>query len=367
MKTISIFNNKGGVGKTTLTYHLAWALSEMGHKTLIFDLDPQCNVTIMAMKEETIHDIWVKEDSFIEDYKRARDNMPSKEYDDMFADSRSIHFLLKPAEDGVESDSLSKPYPLNPNLGIIPGRLTMHLFEDKISKIWSDVYRGEPQAIRIATKIRSLALKYAEQYDYEYVIMDTSPSLGALNKVVISTTDYFMIPAMPDLFSLYGIRNIGGALKEWKKEFEMIMHFLSEEKRSAFPKSFIKLLGYTIYNAKKYTSATNNDWNLARAHYHYAQEIPKTIEKYIDESIWNNIPQEMLEKPIGGTAIMHTHNTLPNMAQKYHVPIWHVPEQSIEEEDASTIRGNRRFYEETKDKYQEFTRDLLSRIDLLGE
>ncbi len=243
MKTISIFNNKGGVGKTTLTYHLAWALSEMGHKTLIFDLDPQCNVTIMAIDEETIHDIWVKEDSFIEDYKVARDDMPKKEYEEMFDETRSIHYLLKPAEDGVESDTLSKPFSLNSNLGIVPGRLTMHLFEDKISKVWSDVYRGEPQAIRIATKIRTLALKYAEQYDYEFVIMDTSPSLGALNKVVISTTDYFVIPAMPDLFSLYGIRNIGGALKEWKKEFDMIMHFLSSEKRSSFPDSFIKLLG----------------------------------------------------------------------------------------------------------------------------
>jgi len=365
MKTISIFNNKGGVGKTTLTYHLAWSLSEMGYKTLIFDLDPQCNVTIVAMEEEVIHKIWQAEDTFIDDYKRSRDSMDSLEYNDLVKSTRSIHFLLKPSEDGVESDVLSKPYILNDNLGIIPGRLTMHLFEDKISKIWSDVYRGEPQAVRIATKIRTLAIEYAKKYDYDFVIMDTSPSLGALNKVVISTTDYFMIPAMPDLFSLYGIRNIGGALMEWKKEFDMIMHFLSEEKRSAFPKSFLKLLGYTIYNAKRYTSQMNNSWNLAQAHYNYAQEIPQVIEEYIDEDIWKYISKEVLEKPIGDTAIMHTHNTLPNMAQKYHVPIWLVPEQQLEEDDLSTIRGNRRFYEETKEKYILFTNDLLERIKFI--
>lgn len=55
-----------------------------------------------------------------------------------------FHFLLKPSQDGVDSEYLAKPYQLNENLAIIPGRLTMHMFEDKISKVWSEVYRGEP-------------------------------------------------------------------------------------------------------------------------------------------------------------------------------------------------------------------------------
>jgi cellulose biosynthesis protein BcsQ len=43
MKIISVFNNKGGVGKSTLTYHVGYALSEMGHRVLMIDLAPQCN------------------------------------------------------------------------------------------------------------------------------------------------------------------------------------------------------------------------------------------------------------------------------------------------------------------------------------
>lgn len=46
MKIVSLFNNKGGVGKTTLAFHLSWILSEMGKKVLIIDLDPQCNLTV---------------------------------------------------------------------------------------------------------------------------------------------------------------------------------------------------------------------------------------------------------------------------------------------------------------------------------
>lgn len=52
MKIISLFNNKGGVGKSTLSYHLGCALGVMGKRVLFVDLDPQCNLTISAMFEE---------------------------------------------------------------------------------------------------------------------------------------------------------------------------------------------------------------------------------------------------------------------------------------------------------------------------
>ena len=39
----------------------------------------------------------------------------------------------------------------------------------------------------------------------------------------------------------------------------------------------------------------------------------------------NHLPDEVLSSPVGQTAIMHTHNTMPSMAQRYHVPMWQVP------------------------------------------
>ncbi len=77
MKTISIFNNKAGVGKTTLTFHLAHALSEIGKRTLIIDLDPQCNLTILSMDSEVLHKIWEVEDNFIADFESAKNSVSS--------------------------------------------------------------------------------------------------------------------------------------------------------------------------------------------------------------------------------------------------------------------------------------------------
>lgn len=368
MKVISIFNNKGGVGKTTLTFHLAHALAEMGHKTLVVDLDPQCNLTILGMEEEKLHEIWVEEDPFIDDFQGAREKQSSADFEALISKTRSIHFLLKPSEDGAaDIGKLPPPHKLASNLDLIPGRLTMHLYEDKIAGRWSDVYQGDPLAIRTVTKPRELAESYARQYGYEYVIMDTSPSLGTLNKVIISTADGFLIPCMPDMFSLYGVRNIGNALSVWKKQFDTIYHLLSDEKRKAFPETYVKLLGFTIYNAKKH-SGTNKPWNLATAHYNYAKQIPDAIRDFIPAGIRDRVADEVLSAPVGEEAIMHSHNTFPSLAQKYHLPMWQIPAcPSLDTTDPAvqSMKGNSGKFTETKDKYIEFAKDLLSRLNTL--
>lgn len=367
MKAISIFNNKGGVGKTTLTFHLAHALAELGHKTLLIDLDPQCNLTILGMDEEELHGIWEKEDAYIDDFAAARKSTTPRAFKNLTTETRSIHFLLKPTEDGTAEISTNPPpFVLAQNLDLIPGRLSIHLFEDKISKMWSDVYQGDPQAVRIVTRIREIAREYAAEFGYQYVIIDTSPSLGTLNKVIISTTDGFLIPCMPDMFSLYGIRNIGKALTIWKKQFDTIFSLLSSDKRKAFPKNFVRLLGFTIYNAKKYTKASK-PWNLATAHYNYAMQIPGAIEEFVRPEIRDHLSLDDLSQPVGQTAVMHTHNTLPNMAQKYHAPIWKIPKlKYLDSADANTIGGNRRAYEDTKADYEVFAKALLQRMKSLN-
>ncbi len=366
MKSISVFNNKGGVGKTTLTFHLAHALAEMGHRTLVLDLDPQCNFSILALDQESLHEIWLDEDNFIDDYQAARDKLTEKQFKAMYQEPRSIHFILKPTEDGAaEPPDMAPPIEVAERLHLIPGRLSMHMYEDKIASRWSEVYLGQPLALRTVNRIHELARLYAETYQYEYVILDTSPNLGAMNKVVISTTDSFLIPCMPDMFSLYGIRNIGAALSRWKQEFETIHKLLSDEKRKQFPVNFVKLVGYTIYNARKYTGK-NKPWNLATAHYNYAMKIPEAIRTHIPATVRAQLPDALLRKPIGETSVMHTHNTLPGMAQKYQVPMWKVPAMQLEESDQATILGNRRIYEETRIHYIEFAKDLLSRLKLVA-
>lgn len=172
-----MFNNKGGVGKTTLTFHLGHALAELGKRTLIVDLDPQCNLTIFALSDEQIWQMWSAEDSYIDDFNSTREKDPAA-FAEMLKGLRSVHFVLKPSEDGTaEIPRLPPPVQLADALHLLPGRLTLHLYEDKIASRWSDVYQGDPLAIRTVTRARTLAEEYSKIYNYDVVIFDTSPSL----------------------------------------------------------------------------------------------------------------------------------------------------------------------------------------------
>lgn len=370
MKIISLFNNKGGVGKTTLAYHLSCALAALGKKVLMIDLDPQCNLTICAYDTEELHKIWQSEDLFIEEgFDSARNKMSIEGFRNLNELPHTIHYLLKPTEDGTaDLDKLPPPIRLESNLDLLPGRLTLHMYEDKISERWNSVYRGDPLAIKTITKIRKIAIDYSAQHNYDYIIMDTSPSLGTLNKVIISTVDGFIIPCFPDMFSLYGIRNIGRSLESWKRELDIIYSLISNDKRKNFPNKFVQFLGYTIYNAKKYDSQKNK-YALAAAHYSYVERIPETIETYIPDSIRADVPFDALKEPIGGRSIMYSHNTFPSMAQKYHHPMWELPTCGVlEPPEKSTITGgSRQIYLDTKIAYTEFANDLIKRIEHIGE
>ncbi len=369
VKIISVFNNKGGVGKTTLTFHLAHALAEMGRKVLLVDLDPQCNLTIYCMPLETIQQVWDAEVAYIDEpgFGDTRKSASSKDFKSICSKPRTVHFLLKPAEEGTgELDVLPPPYRLAQNLDLIPGRLTLHMFEEMVARRWSEAFVGQPLALRTLSEIRRLIHEYAEQYEYDIAIVDTSPSLGPLNKVVLSTVDAFLIPCAPDLFSLYGVRNIGNSLTRWNAELRTLYTLISPSRRPHFPKDFVRFLGYTIYNAKLRSGSSK--WDMAIAHYNYAKQIPDVISEHVPSELSKGIANKLLKQPIGDTAVMHTHNTFPAHAQKYHCPMWLLPElPNVEAADQTTIRPNAQRYLDTKTAYQKFATAVLDRVKFVED
>ena len=202
MTILSLFNNKGGVGKSTLGFHLGYALSQLGKRILFVDLDPQCNLTISGLDEEKLHEIWKEEDPYVDDYEAASKN--TKNFDKIIEKPRSIHFLLKPTEDGLnELEKYPEPLNLAPNLDLIPGRLSIHKYENKIAERWSGAYQGDNLALRTITNIRSICQKYSEIHNYDFVLIDTSPSLGILNKTIISTVDGFFLSQLSLICLVY--------------------------------------------------------------------------------------------------------------------------------------------------------------------
>jgi cellulose biosynthesis protein BcsQ len=369
VEIISVFNNKGGVGKTTLTFHLAHALSELGHKVLAIDLDPQCNLSIYSLPVEQIQAIWEAENHFVDEpgFQAARGEMSAKAFEEFCEEPRTIHFALKPTEEGTgELEHLPPPIALTENLHLIPGRLTLHMFEEALARRWSEAYVGQPLALRTLSEIRRLIIQYAEEYGYDYAIVDTSPSLGQLNKTILTTVDAFLVPCAPDLFSLYGIRNIGNSLTRWTAELKTLYQLIPPARRPHLPEDFVGFLGYTVYNAKRRTGSSK--WNMAIAHYGYASQISDIVAAHIPQQLSYGIDEDILREPIGEMNVMHTHNTYPTHAQKYHRPMWQLPDaDDLDDEDKPTVFTNRKRYLATQAAYHEFAKDVVERVKSLKQ
>ena len=191
---LTFFNNKGGVGKTSLIYHLAWMFSSLRKRVVIIDLDPQANLTAAFLDEDKIESIW------------SQQNIGS-----------TIYQCVKPLT-GV--GDISEPILQNiaTDLYLLPGDVNLSGYEDALSGEWpnsmgdNNLYRP----MRILSSFWQVMQMAATKIQADIILVDIGPNLGAINRSVLVATDYVVIPLGADLFSLQGLKNLGPTLRSWK-------------------------------------------------------------------------------------------------------------------------------------------------------
>jgi len=220
---LTFFNNKGGVGKTSLVYHLAWMFSELDHTVVAADLDAQANLTAAYLDEDELERLWENGKSATTIY-------------------RAIEPLTRVGD--IEEPNVQK---VGQGLYLIPGDVALASFEDTLSAAWPDsmgdnnLYRH----FRILTAFWQVAQMAAQQVSADIILVDVGPNLGAINRSALIASDYVAIPLGADLFSLQGLKNLGPTLRSWR---DLWKKRLENWKSPEFdlPKGHMKPLGYIV-------------------------------------------------------------------------------------------------------------------------
>lgn len=196
MKTITLFSSLGGVGKTTLVYHLAGMLADMGLSVVAADLDPQSILTSMFLDEDRLAKLW----------------------DDRLTIQGAVEPILRGTGD------IQPPHvePITDRIGLIVGDLGLSDFEDKLSEAWPKSSNRDESALRIVTAFDRVFRFAAGRRQADLVLVDVGPNLGAINHSALIASQYVVFPVASDPLSLRGLRHLGPRFQAWRGEWQKL-------------------------------------------------------------------------------------------------------------------------------------------------
>jgi len=286
--TIAFFNNKGGVGKTSLVYHLSCMYAEQEIEVLAVDLDPQANLSAAFLELERLEVLW--------------------------QESQTVYSAIHPLKRGI-GDVLEEPHVerIVDGLDLLVGDMALSNFEDDLSEQWPKAVDGEERAFRVLTAFWRVIQSCARHAGAGLALIDLGPNLGALNRAAMIASDHVVIPLAPDLFSLQGLRNLGPTLVEWRGKWQ--------QRREGSPVADLDLpigemrpAGYVVlqHNVRQDRPV--------KAYERWAERIPAVYgEKVLGHGVEDGLT---FEKDPSCLALLKHYRSLMPLAQEAKKPIF---------------------------------------------
>ena len=226
---LTLYNHKGGVGKTTLIINIAAALASLGKRVLLVDTDPQCNLTSYLVESEVV-DQWLEESDS--------------------AQGATIWSALKPFMDSTGPLRTPKVFERLKNVFLLPGDIRLSEFEEDLNQIWVECLQRKPRGFRGASAISEIVNNISYNENIDYIFYDVGPNIGPLNRVVVLDCDHFIVPAACDLFSIRALKTLGKSLYSWISEWNVIVQ-LAPDNALLLP-GRPKFIGYILQRFRMY-------------------------------------------------------------------------------------------------------------------
>jgi chromosome partitioning protein len=200
-KLISIFNNKGGVGKSTICWNLADSLGRRGKKVLLIDFDPQCNLSIAMLGE----DLFVK--------TLPTQNLPYGTTIRSFVQ----RFLQNT---GGEEIYLHNGPNTSQNVNLIAGDFWLNVYADSLN-VGADLLTGTGLSRYVALQKIVAAAEAKNNSPFDFAIIDLPPSFGALVRAAFYSSNYYIVPCTSDNFSVYCVGLIGQMVPSFVNDWQI--------------------------------------------------------------------------------------------------------------------------------------------------
>lgn len=290
MRTIAFFNNKGGVGKTTLVYHFTYMLAELGYRSLAVDLDPQSNLTSMFLSDRRLQEIYENENS-----------------------RPTVLESIKPLNRGISDIQPVHIEEINQQVGLIAGDLELSLFEDKLSSNWGSCLNREESAFRIVSSFYRIIQEASERFSADFNIIDIGPNFGAINRATLIAADYVVVPMAADLFSLQGLKNLGNQLETWHQQWAD-RSGRNPDPSLVLPAGIMKPLGYVVMQHGIKESRP------VKSYLAWANRIPQVFRESVLKET-PNVAIKVENDPYCLALLKHYHSLIP-MAMEARKPIF---------------------------------------------
>lgn len=341
MRSLVLFNNKGGVGKTTLTFHIAHMLARQGRKTVVLDYDPQCNLSALFLGDEELAEVWEKEKS-----SGGSATVPARTV------AGAVDLVRRGKGDVREPELIE----VADDLWLLPGHLSLSRFEQQLAEEWpkrSDT--NNERALDVTTALALLSNMAFEKVNADIVMIDVGSSLGALNRAALLACDAVVVPLAPDLFSLQGMENVGPTLREWRQDWEVTCEqHLEGQAQEGLPIHAFQPIGYIVQQ-----DLARSD-RIPQGHLRWASRIPSTFRQYVLQEA-EPPPGLDLESDEHCIAMIKHFASLVPLAQIKRKPIFDLKQ-------ADGIGGGQvQAVARVRTQFQELIRGLLARLEALPE
>lgn len=294
MTTIAFFNNKGGVGKTTLVYHLAWAYADLGVRVLAVDLDPQSNLTGLSVAEERLEALWG-------DDPAAR---------------RSVYGAVSPILDGLGDIGEAHTEALAERLHVMVGDVLLAGFEARLAETWPKCFERDVAAFRAQSAFARLIAAAARRVGAEVVLIDVGPNLGAINRSALLAARWVVTPLGADFFSIQGLRNLGPVLHDWREGWAERCR-KNTNKTLELPGGEMQPAGYVVTQPNLYGG------EVSKAYRKWLERLPGEYARLIAAQQGEGEPRPELPGPWELGVVKH-YRSLMAMAHAARKPVFHL-------------------------------------------